>query len=113
MPSPGFEPTPDGTAFGMYGWFTKYRFRCEPIDFSDNSDALKMVQVCWVFYASKLVELSDTRCSALLVERLRQQTKLPHLSEANPQVYVETPLHPEKLTVWCALWAGGILLQKR
>ncbi|GFW45232.1 hypothetical protein TNCV_4733401 [Trichonephila clavipes] len=31
-------------------------------------------------------------------------------SEANPQVYVETPLHPEKLTVWCALWAGGILL---
>ncbi|GFX81029.1 hypothetical protein TNCV_1910221 [Trichonephila clavipes] len=34
-------------------------------------------------------------------------------SEANPQVYVETPLHPEKLTVWCALWAGGILLQTR
>ncbi|GFY28906.1 uncharacterized protein TNCV_4720371 [Trichonephila clavipes] len=34
-------------------------------------------------------------------------------SEANPQMYVETPLHPEKLTVWCALWAGGILLQKR
>ncbi|GFX26289.1 uncharacterized protein TNCV_948881 [Trichonephila clavipes] len=34
-------------------------------------------------------------------------------SEANPQVYVATPLHPEKLTVWCALWAGGILLQKR
>ncbi|GFS88422.1 hypothetical protein TNCV_1751461 [Trichonephila clavipes] len=23
-------------------------------------------------------------------------------SEANPQVYVETPLHPEKLAVWCA-----------
>ncbi|GFS89372.1 uncharacterized protein TNCV_1809201 [Trichonephila clavipes] len=34
-------------------------------------------------------------------------------NEANPQVYVETPLHPEKLTVWCALWPGGILLQKR
>ncbi|GFV59990.1 HTH_48 domain-containing protein [Trichonephila clavipes] len=34
-------------------------------------------------------------------------------SEANPQVYVETPLHPEKLTVWCSLWAGEILLQKR
>ncbi|GFS78026.1 uncharacterized protein TNCV_2028721 [Trichonephila clavipes] len=34
-------------------------------------------------------------------------------SEANPQVYVETSLHPEKLTVWCDLWAGGILLQKR
>ncbi|GFU62758.1 putative DD41D transposase [Trichonephila clavipes] len=34
-------------------------------------------------------------------------------TETNPQVYVGTPLHPEKLTVWCALWAGGILLQKR
>ncbi|GFT76475.1 uncharacterized protein TNCV_3022511 [Trichonephila clavipes] len=33
-------------------------------------------------------------------------------SEANPQVYVETPLHPEKLTVWCALWAGGILRKR-
>ncbi|GFU07563.1 uncharacterized protein TNCV_2225391 [Trichonephila clavipes] len=31
------------------------------------------------------------------------------LFEANPQVYVETPLHPEKLTVWCALWAGEII----
>ncbi|GFX76500.1 uncharacterized protein TNCV_2130511 [Trichonephila clavipes] len=31
------------------------------------------------------------------------------LSEANPQVYIETPLHPEKLTVWCALWDGGII----
>ncbi|GFV85584.1 uncharacterized protein TNCV_3774081 [Trichonephila clavipes] len=30
-------------------------------------------------------------------------------SEANSQVYVEAPLHPEKLTVWCALWAGGII----
>ncbi|GFX22538.1 uncharacterized protein TNCV_2784741 [Trichonephila clavipes] len=30
-------------------------------------------------------------------------------SEANLQVYAETPLHPEKLTVWCALWAGGII----
>ncbi|GFX21529.1 transposable element Tc3 transposase [Trichonephila clavipes] len=53
--------------------------------------------------ASKAVEL------ALLVEWIRQQTKLPHLGEANPQVYVETPLHPEKSHVWCALWAGGII----
>ncbi|GFW70067.1 transposase [Trichonephila clavipes] len=30
-------------------------------------------------------------------------------SEANPQVYVKTPLHPEKLTVWCPLWADGII----
>ncbi|GFX86802.1 hypothetical protein TNCV_3750751 [Trichonephila clavipes] len=35
--------------------------------------------------------------------------KTAAFGEANPQVYVETPLHPEKLTVWCALWAGGII----
>ncbi|GFU32392.1 hypothetical protein TNCV_3611611 [Trichonephila clavipes] len=36
-------------------------------------------------------------------------------SEANPQVYVEKHryIQKKKLTVWCALWAGGILLQKR
>ncbi|GFV81930.1 uncharacterized protein TNCV_3151292 [Trichonephila clavipes] len=31
------------------------------------------------------------------------------IEAVNPQVYVETPLHPEKLTVWCALWTGGII----
>ncbi|GFU22659.1 hypothetical protein TNCV_762411 [Trichonephila clavipes] len=51
-----------------------------------------------------------------LVEWLGQQTKLPHLSEASVQVYVETPLHLEKLTVCSALWAGNhwsVLLQRR
>ncbi|GFV31037.1 tc3a_0 protein [Trichonephila clavipes] len=33
-------------------------------------------------------------------------------SEANPQVYVETPLH-QKTDCLCALWADGILFQKR
>ncbi|GFV30671.1 hypothetical protein TNCV_3931931 [Trichonephila clavipes] len=51
--------------------------------------------------------------SALLVEGYVNKQNCRIWSEANPQVYVETPLHPEKLTVWCALWAGGILLQKR
>ncbi|GFU67428.1 hypothetical protein TNCV_641281 [Trichonephila clavipes] len=46
------------------------------------------------------------------VEWLRQQNKTAaFVVKLNPQAYVETPLHPEKLTVWCALWAGGILLQ--
>ncbi|GFV91212.1 hypothetical protein TNCV_897331 [Trichonephila clavipes] len=39
-------------------------------------------------------------------------------SEANPQVYVETPLHPEKLTVLCVRFMGwwnhwSVLLQNR
>lgn len=27
----------------------------------------------------------------------------------NPQLIVEKPLHPEKVTVWCALWSGGVI----
>ncbi|GFV95966.1 putative DD41D transposase [Trichonephila clavipes] len=30
-------------------------------------------------------------------------------SETNPQVYVEIPLHSEKLTVWSTLWTDGII----
>lgn len=30
-------------------------------------------------------------------------------SESNPQVVHEQPLHPQKLTVWCGLWHGGII----
>ena len=30
-------------------------------------------------------------------------------SEDNPQEFLQTPLHPEKCTVWCGLHAGGII----
>lgn len=30
-------------------------------------------------------------------------------SESNPRVVHESPLHPQKLTVWCGLWYGGII----
>ncbi|KAL7631743.1 UNVERIFIED_CONTAM: hypothetical protein RMT77_017952 [Armadillidium vulgare] len=28
---------------------------------------------------------------------------------ANPRVIVEKPMHPQRVTVWCGLWAGGII----
>lgn len=30
-------------------------------------------------------------------------------SAEQPEAFIETPLHPQKITVWCALWAGGII----
>ncbi|GFY21027.1 hypothetical protein TNCV_3990711 [Trichonephila clavipes] len=76
---------------------------------------------------SELVKLCSDRCVSSVVGTECHHSDEAHFwlngyvnkqncriwSEANPQVYVETPLHPEKLTVWCALWAGGILLLKR
>ena len=29
--------------------------------------------------------------------------------EENPRVILEQPLHPQKVTVWCGLWSGGII----
>ncbi|GFT75938.1 putative DD41D transposase [Trichonephila clavipes] len=47
--------------------------------------------------------------SALLLNGYVNKQNCRIWSGANPQVYVETPLHPEKLTIWCALSAGGII----
>lgn len=30
-------------------------------------------------------------------------------SKENPHAVLETPLHPQKLTVWCGLWSGGVI----
>ena len=30
-------------------------------------------------------------------------------SVSNPHVLHEASLHPEKITIWCGLWAGGII----
>ncbi|GFS97543.1 transposable element Tcb2 transposase [Trichonephila clavipes] len=56
-----------------------------------------------------VIKANGLLTNALLVEWLRQQKNCRIWSEANPQVYCDTPLHPEKRTVWCALWAGGII----
>lgn len=32
-------------------------------------------------------------------------------SEENPREFMETPLHPQKITVWCGLWAGGVIFR--
>ncbi|GFW01441.1 transposase [Trichonephila clavipes] len=51
------------------------------------------------------------KSNAVFARRRIEMKLKPELvkSEAYPQVYVETPLHPEKLTVWCALWTGEII----
>ena len=46
--------------FGMLGWFTTYSWRCEPIDYSYNADALKMAEIGWYFYITKFIEFADT-----------------------------------------------------
>ena len=30
-------------------------------------------------------------------------------ADGNPQIIHESPLHPEKVTVWCGIWSGGVI----
>lgn len=46
--------------FGIYGWFGKYDFKCQPVDRSNRPDALQMVRLGWIFYISKFIEFLDT-----------------------------------------------------
>lgn len=46
--------------FMMSGWVTTYTWRCDAIDTSNSPQALRMVQVAWLFWFSKIIELMDT-----------------------------------------------------
>lgn len=47
--------------FGVYGWFGKYNFRCEPVNRSTTDPAaVGMVHIGWIFYFSKFIEFLDT-----------------------------------------------------
>ncbi|KAF8788971.1 Elongation of very long chain fatty acids like protein [Argiope bruennichi] len=44
----------------LLGWFTKYNWRCEPIDFSNNWEAVRIAEVCWICFLVKFYEFIDT-----------------------------------------------------
>ncbi|GFV57811.1 hypothetical protein TNCV_3071901 [Trichonephila clavipes] len=86
---------------------------CEQNDRQYERSSKQLSQTSEAFFESSLV---DEFPEAVTDEDLRQEvTDEAHFwlngyvnkqncriwSEANPQVNVETPLHPEKLTAWC------------
>ncbi|XP_067928969.1 very long chain fatty acid elongase 7-like [Watersipora subatra] len=46
--------------FLMSGWLTGYSLRCQPVDYSESPQALRMLRACHLFYISKFVEFVDT-----------------------------------------------------
>lgn len=42
------------------GWGGDYSFGCQPVDYSNNPKALRMVRACWLCYLSKIMDLMDT-----------------------------------------------------
>ncbi|CAD5120284.1 DgyrCDS8860 [Dimorphilus gyrociliatus] len=46
--------------FGICGWFGNYSYGCQPVDYSNSPNALRMLRVCQLFHLSKYIELLDT-----------------------------------------------------
>ncbi|KAK2874463.1 hypothetical protein Q8A67_021616 [Cirrhinus molitorella] len=46
--------------FLMSGWATGYTWRCDPCDYSNSPQGLRMARVAWLFLFSKFIELMDT-----------------------------------------------------
>lgn len=42
------------------GWLTSYSFKCQPVDYSNSPEALRMARACWLYYMAKVSELLDT-----------------------------------------------------
>ncbi|GFW44047.1 putative DD41D transposase [Trichonephila clavipes] len=97
---PGFEPRSYGTKFGLAIHQSDHQERRRFVEWAQNEIAV-------VPDFHKRILFSDEAPFWLNGYVNKQNCRI--WSEANPQVYVETPLHPKKLTVWCALWAGGII----
>ncbi|GFW84952.1 uncharacterized protein TNCV_682401 [Trichonephila clavipes] len=82
----------------------------------ERADVIDSISVCPDIYvtkdASEWIPHDNNIPDKFATRNVLRQSNDP-TSFAKHNVKVKTPLHPEKLTVWCALWAGGILLQKR
>ncbi|XP_004079097.1 elongation of very long chain fatty acids protein 4-like isoform X1 [Oryzias latipes] len=46
--------------FTASSWLAGYSLLCQPVDYSESPLAMRMARVCWWFYFSKVIELSDT-----------------------------------------------------
>ncbi|XP_013858357.1 ELOVL fatty acid elongase 8b isoform X1 [Austrofundulus limnaeus] len=46
--------------FLVTSWLSDYSLLCQPVDYSSRPLAMRMARVCWWFFFSKVIELSDT-----------------------------------------------------
>lgn len=61
----------------MSGWFMDYSYSCQPVDYSQDRVALRMANLCWWYYISKLTEFADT--IFFVLRKKDRQISLLHL----------------------------------
>ena len=76
---------------GISGWFTgKFNFRCEPVDYSNDPSALRIMFVSYLFFLSKYVDMLDT-IFFILRKKLNQVTVL-HLIHHGLVPFISFPV---------------------
>ncbi|XP_063230870.1 very long chain fatty acid elongase AAEL008004-like [Bacillus rossius redtenbacheri] len=61
----------------MSGWWFDYSFKCQPVDYSHNPKAIRMANLCWWYYISKLTEFADT--IFFVLRKKNNQVSILHL----------------------------------
>ncbi|XP_071502102.1 very long chain fatty acid elongase 4-like [Diadema antillarum] len=46
--------------FRMASWLSGYNYLCDPVNYSNDPLAIRMANVCWWYFFSKIIELLDT-----------------------------------------------------
>lgn len=46
--------------FSAYAWFKDYSFICQPVDYSNTSNAILIAKISYVYYLVKFLEFTDT-----------------------------------------------------
>jgi len=46
--------------FTAYAWFKNYSFTCQPVDYSNSSDAILIAKTSYFYYLVKFLEFTDT-----------------------------------------------------
>lgn len=44
----------------MAGWLNLYNLKCQPVDYSDGPMSKRMLNLCYIYFLSKLTEFADT-----------------------------------------------------
>ncbi|XP_026201223.1 ELOVL fatty acid elongase 8b [Anabas testudineus] len=71
--------------FLVTSWLSKYSYLCQPVDYSSSPLAMRMAAVCWWFFFSKVIELSDTLF--FILRKKNNQLTFLHIYHHGPMIF--------------------------
>lgn len=74
------------------------------------------LQIIQIFYQNNRSVNNQSVCKIILSDEAHfwlngfvNKQNMRYWSSNNPHILHESPLHPQKITVWCGLWAGEVI----